>query len=64
MSLYQKGDNMTKTFPLRVDDETHKRLKILAAQKDTFVNTIIIEAIKLVLDKHESEHNKYSVENN
>lgn len=64
---------MTKTFPLRIDENTHQKLKMLAAENKTYVNTLIIESIILLFYKYQmntddvevkfDESEKYSVDN-
>ena len=46
---------MIKTFPLRIDEQTHKKLKVLAAENDTYVNSLIIEALELLMQKYNDE---------
>lgn len=64
---------MTKTFPLRIDENTHRKLKMLAAKNNTYVNTLILESIILLFYKYQTnvddvevdfdESEKYSVNN-
>ncbi len=40
-----KPKKPTKTFPLEIEDELHKALKVRAIEEDKTLHTLIIEAL-------------------
>lgn len=49
-------DSEKKMFTTRLDKETIRRLKILAANQEKLVNQLLEEAIHDLLKKYEKKH--------
>lgn len=41
----EKSKKPTKTFPLEIEDELHKTLKVMAIKEDKTLHTLIIDTL-------------------
>lgn len=47
---------MSVQFSIRVEDELHAKLRVLAAFKDESLNAVVNEGLRLVVDRWEQQH--------
>lgn len=53
-----KPKRLTKTFPLEIQDDLHKALKVRAIEEDKTLHSLIIEALS---DRVQEDHTPYQV---
>ena len=52
-SRQKKGGNIIKQVPIRIDDELHKKLKIITIKNDTTIQKIVEEFLKKYVEQHQ-----------